>query len=126
MPSWQPNWNDVNWNYGAAHDAVNELRRAASLLDDTADRRRRAADVARQEWRGRYRQEFDHELDGMLRRSRELADQMRRKAQQIEDASRRVQQEQDHRQRERDRWNAERREEERRERERREQEQRRP
>jgi uncharacterized protein YukE len=113
MPSWQPNWNNVTWDYGAANDAVRELRRAADLLDETRDQRRRAADKARQEWRGRYRDEFDRDLDEMLRRASELAEQMRNKARQIEDASNRARDQQRFRESERARWEAERREEER-------------
>lgn len=119
MPSWQPNWNNVNWNYGAANDAVNELRRAADLLEESVSRRSRAADTARQEWRGRYRDEFDRDLDEMLRRARELADQMRNKAREIDNASQRAREEQRYRERERTRWENEKREEQRREEERR-------
>lgn len=125
MPNWQPNWNNVDWNYGAANDAVRELRRAADLLDEMAGRRRRVADKALQEWRGRYRNEFERDLAEMLRRSSELAAEMRQKAGEIENASNRVREEQRHRERERDRWHEERREEERRERERQEEERRR-
>jgi len=114
MPNWQPNWNNVNWNHGAAGDAANELRRAADLLDETAASRSRAADKARLEWRGRYRDEFDHELAEMLRRARELAEQMRNKARDIDNAGQRAREEQRRRERDRDRWEAERREEERR------------
>jgi len=115
MPSWQPNWNNVNWNHGAAGDAANELRRAADLLEETAARRKHAADTARREWRGRYRDEFDHNLDDMLRRARELAERMRHKAREIDDAGNRAREQQRHRERERERWHHEKREEERRE-----------
>lgn len=125
MPNWQPNWNNVDWNYGAANDAVRELRRAADLLDEMAGQRRRVADKALQEWRGRYRDEFERDLAEMLRRSSELAAEMRQKAGEIENASNRVREEQRYRERERDRWHEERREEERRERERQEEERRR-
>jgi len=115
MPNWQPNWNNVIWNYGAANDAANELRRSADMLEDTAGRRKRAADVARQEWRGRYRDEFDRDLASMLDRAYRLAQQMREKARQIDQASQRAEAEQTRRVRDRDRWEAERREEKRRE-----------
>jgi len=124
MPNWNPNWNNVTWNEGAARDAANELRRSADLLEETAARRLRAADVARAEWRGRYREQFDGDLTQMLRRARELAEQMRNKARAIDDATRRAKEEQRHRERERERWRAEKRDEERRERERREREKR--
>jgi uncharacterized protein YukE len=123
MPNWNPNWNNVIWDYGDANGAANELRRGANLLDETAARRKRAADVAQQEWRGRKREQFDRDLGEMLRRARELADQMRSRAQAIDDASQRVREEQRHRQRERERWYEEKKEEDRIERERRESEQ---
>lgn len=120
MPNWQPNRSDVVWDWGAANDAANELERAAGLLDELTARRRRAADAAREEWRGRYRDEFDRDLDEMLRRAAELADQMRRKAREIRGAADRARDQQNFRVSERNRWESERREEERREREERE------
>ncbi|HRN66988.1 MAG TPA: hypothetical protein PK205_04595 [Promineifilum sp.] len=120
MPNWQPNRSDVVWDWGAANDAANELERAAGLLDELTARRRRAADTAREEWRGRYRDEFDRDLDEMLRRAGELADQMRRKAREIRGAADRARDQQNFRVSERNRWESERREEERREREERE------
>ncbi len=120
MPNWQPNRSDVVWDWGAANDAANELERAAGLLDELTARRRRAADAAREEWRGRYRDEFDRDLDEMLRRAGELADQMRRKAREIRGAADRARDQQNFRVSERNRWESERREEERREREERE------
>lgn len=120
MPNWQPNRSDVVWDWGAANDAANELERAAGLLDELTARRRRVADTACEEWRGRYRDEFDRDLDEMLRRAAELADQMRRKAREIRGAADRARDQQNFRVSERNRWESERREEERREREERE------
>ena len=66
MPNWQPNWQDVHWDYAAAQGAVSALRRAADLVDQRADERARAALQAIEQWRGRYRNEFDERLDGTI------------------------------------------------------------
>lgn len=124
MPNWNPNRNPVNWNHQAAREAINELRRAAQLLEESVSRRRQAAGVAQAEWRGRFREQFDQDLERMVSEARDLAGRMRRKAQQIEDASNRAQAETDHRRREIERWEREKKEEERRERERQERERR--
>ena len=125
MPNWKPNRDKVKWDYGAASDAANELRRAAALLRDATVRRRASADVAKAEWRGRFRDQFDHDLTTMVNRALELADQMESKAREIEGASERAQAEEKRRRSEIERWEREKREEERRERERKERERRR-
>jgi len=122
MPNWKPNRDKVKWDYGAASDAANELRRAATLLRDTTTRRRASADVARAEWHGRFREQFDHDLSDMVRRALDLADRMERKAREIEGASERARAEEKRRRSEIERWEREKREEERRERERKERE----
>ena len=113
MPNWQPNWENVRWNHGAAEAAIAALRRAADMLDHTATDRARVADEAKVEWRGRYREEFDGQLAQMLRRAHELANEYRTAAGQIAGASQRAQEEQNRRERERERWRMEREAEER-------------
>ena len=122
MPNWQPNWNDVRWNWGAAAAASNALRRAAGQLDQTTDVRASVAGEAQQEWRGHHRETFDVDLRGVTVSFRSLAEEMRAAANRIDAASDRARAEQNHRERERDRW---RREKEREERERRDRERRR-
>lgn len=124
MPNWSPNRNKVKWDYGAASEAANELRRAAALLRETAARRRTAADAAKAEWRGRFRDQFDLDLSKMLSSAHDLADRMERKARDIEAASNRAHAEEKRRRDEIERWEREKREEDRRERERRERERR--
>ena len=122
MPNWQPNWNNVRWDWGAASAAASSLRRAADKLDATAQERQRAATEAQREWRGRYREEFDEQLRNMLRRATELAAEFRYMAHRIEQASQNAWAEQRHRESERRRWHSEKRKEEERERRRREEE----
>lgn len=114
MPNWQPNWNNVRWDWGAANAASAALRRSADKLDTFAHERSRVAGDAQREWRGRYRQEFDQQLQAMLNRSANLAAEMRHAAGRIDQASSRAWEEQRHRERERERWHREKREEERR------------
>ncbi len=125
MPNWQPNWNDVRWDWGAASAAASSLRRAADKIEALTAQRQRAAAEAQREWRGRYREEFDEQLRTMLRRAQELAAEFRYMAHRIEQASQNAWAEQRRREAERRRWYQEKREEEERERRRREEERRR-
>jgi uncharacterized protein YukE len=112
MPNWQPNWQDVRWNYGAADAAASALRRIADMLDETASKRADLAREAQAEWRGQFREVFDQELERLLRRAGELAHECREAANRIAQASQRARDEQAHRERERARWWREKREEE--------------
>ena len=67
MPNWQPNWEDVRWNYAAADRAAAELDHAAGELEPTSDARRQVADASAAEWRGTYRRRFDQQLTETLR-----------------------------------------------------------
>jgi uncharacterized protein YukE len=113
MPNWQPNWENVRWNHGAAEAAIAALRRAADMLDHTTADRARVADEAKIEWLGRYREEFDGQLAQILRRAHELANECRTTASQIASASQRAHEEQNRRERERERWRMEKEAEER-------------
>jgi len=113
MPNWQPNWEDVRWNHGAARDATSALRHVADLLDRTAAERARVAQDATEQWCGRYREEFGEHLERMLTRARELARECRDASGAIAQASQRASEEQMRRERERERWRAEKEDEER-------------
>jgi hypothetical protein len=116
MPNWQPNWDNVRWDWGAADNARAALCRAADRLDETNGQRVRRAAEAQAEWRGRYRDKFDGDLAGMVARSNGLAAQFRDAAGRIAQASQRAWEERRHRENERARWQREKEEEERRER----------
>lgn len=107
MPNWQPNWRDVEWDHHAADEAVQSLRRTATLLEETAAQRRQRADEAMAEWRGRHRDNFEGQLSRMLQKAAELAGELRAKADEIARASDRAREEQAHRERERERWRRE-------------------
>ncbi len=102
-----PNWNDVRWNSEVARQAEWALRDKARLLDETITHRVEMADRARLEWRGRYRDEFDQKLNGMVSRGRQLANEMRAKADEIRRATTRAEAEQRRREEERRRWERE-------------------
>jgi len=113
VPDWQPNWQDVRWDHGAAQDAASALRHAADLLDQTANQRGGVAREATEQWRGRYREEFDDHLEQMLRRARDLAREYRDAANRIARADQAAYEEQKRRERERERWRLEKEAEER-------------
>jgi uncharacterized protein YukE len=117
MPNWQPNWNDVRWNWGAADTAASALRHAAGVLDATADERAGVARDAQAEWRGLFRDRFDRELAEILNRGHALADDCRAAADRVASASKRAADEQRHRERGRERWRREKEDEDRRRRE---------
>jgi len=117
MPTWQPNSQNVRWDWGAADAAVAALRAAADKIEATLAERLRCAAEAQREWRGRYREEFDVELERIKVRARELAAEYRAAADRIRSASQRAYEEQRHREHERERWRREKEDEERRERE---------
>lgn len=119
MPNWQPNWNNVRWDWGASDAASLALRRAADQLDQSTSERQRLAAQAQVEWRGRYRDEFDSDLARILAQGRNLATELRQAADRIQSAANRAHDEQRHREAERRRWHREREDEERRERARR-------
>ncbi|MBC8446217.1 MAG: hypothetical protein H8D78_00565 [Chloroflexi bacterium] len=118
MPNWQPNWNNVVWDWGAADWAIHALRHAAERLGTTAHDRRHAAEPAQRQWRGCYREQFDQQLAGMVCEERRLADECRDAAGRVARASQMARDEQNRREADRRRWWEEKREEERRKRER--------
>lgn len=107
MPNWQPNWENVQWDHGAAEAAIAALRRAADLVDQTTGDRERVANEARAEWRGRYREQFDEQFGQMTNQARQLTGEYRNVANQIARASQWAHEEQMRRERERERWRLE-------------------
>ncbi len=107
MPNWEPNWQDVRWDHGAAEEAMAALRRTADLLDQMAQERARVAREATAEWRGRYREEFDAHFEQMQRRARELAEECRHAASRIAWADHQAYVEQKRREWDRERWRRE-------------------
>ena len=107
MPNWQPNWQDVRWDWGAADRAATELERAAEDLDRTSAARSQAAERATADWLGAYRNQFDAQLSATLGTAWHLAMTFREAAARIRQASLRAREEQASRERARQRWHQE-------------------
>lgn len=113
MPNWSPDWNNVKWDHGAAVSAARALDEAANQLEEATWRRRQLAEVACEDWRGRYRNEFDADLEGIVHRANQMVSEFRAKANEIRGADQRARDEQNHREEERRRWKREKEEEDR-------------
>jgi uncharacterized protein YukE len=107
VPGWQPNWEDVRWDYAAADRAASELERAADTLDQTSSARGQASERAIAQWRGAYRARFDAQLQDTLGSAWQIAGSYRDSAARIRQASARARDEQASRERARDRWRRE-------------------
>jgi hypothetical protein len=112
VPSWQPNWEDVRWDYAAADRAAFELERAADALDRTSSARGQVAERATAQWRGAFRTRFDQQLIDTLGSAWQLAGTYREAAARIRQASQRAREEQARRERDRERWRQEKAQEE--------------
>lgn len=103
-PPWNPNWDEVEFDHGAILRAADECDRLASVLDDSADGRARAAAVAGEEWRGPHRDRFDATARRLLGRNADLAMALRRLAARLRDQSEDARAEQAHREAARAEW----------------------
>jgi hypothetical protein len=107
VPNWQPNWEDVRWNWAAADAAAAELDRNADQLESNAGVWQQAAAAAALEWRGTFRSRFDSEGTDILRDAWYQAAEFRAEAASIRRASQMAREEQARRERDRARWRAE-------------------
>jgi len=107
VPNWQPNWQDVRWDFAAAERAASELDRAADQLDRTSAVRRQASERATAQWFGVYRAQFDVLVAGTLSTAHFLAGAFRDAALRIRRASVQAWDEQQRRIADRNRWRAE-------------------
>ena len=107
MPGWQPNWTDVRFDHGAAAQAIVELEATARVLVETGGDLARSADIAQQEWRGRYRQRFDDERAALERERESLIGGLRADADRIRQAAEAATYEQRRREDDRGRWRTE-------------------
>lgn len=104
MPNWQPNWNDVQWDFNAANNAIKHLEKTAAELQYLALRRTTAAESATLFWYGGYRRQFDTYLNEMLLRSNALIGKLKNSAEQIRQANAAAEAEQKQREYERSLW----------------------
>ena len=112
MPNWQPDWTDVQFDHGAAHEYAAACRRASATVRQVADERRYLATEAIVDWEGPNRDRFDADLVRWNFEASTVADRLIHTANSVEahaDAARR---EQAQRELHRSRWWAESRAEE--------------
>ncbi len=74
MVAWQPNWNDVDFDFYGAEDGIDRARRCRRVLEDRDHVVALPLNEARREWRGTKRVAFDEEEDRLTRRTHALID----------------------------------------------------
>lgn len=77
MPNWQPIWEDVSFDYVAAEDAIAECQSCARYLDERSLVLGPSIQSAREQWRGRFRDEFDDEIADLEREASAAAADLR-------------------------------------------------
>lgn len=109
MPTWQPNWEDVDFDYEAAWAAIAECHSAAGALDTGFTGFAAAVSALETDgaWVGAYRLDFDDARAIVATDAGATADELRTLAGAIEDAIYEAASEQAHRERERERWHEE-------------------
>lgn len=107
MPSWQPNWDNVIFDYAAAEDAALECDSCARFIEDRHAVLDPAIEEARREWRGAHRERFDEDLLMLDREADLLAADLRLTAARIRASAEAARLEQRSRELAREQWNAE-------------------
>jgi hypothetical protein len=77
MPAWQPNWNDVTFDFAAAEAAIVECRLAREVLQTRDTVLSGPLAQAREQWRGAKRIEFDETEAALGRDVDRLIDELR-------------------------------------------------
>ena len=111
MPSWEPNWENVGWNWATSDASREGLLRMANWLEDAACERERQARELLACWEGGRGRAFDERSKGAVGELRALAERCRHGARSIDRAAAAAREEQARRESERVRWYAERAEE---------------
>lgn len=60
-PNWQPDWDDVRFDHGAASEAVAECRQAINTLNSVGHAHARAAMDAQSDWSGSASDRFSEQ-----------------------------------------------------------------
>ncbi len=102
----QPKWQDVQSSAGRAMDAIDRCRSVAAALRHANDRRNSLAAMAREEWRGRFREEFDADVPALTGATSALAGVLDTLAAAVEAAAGAARQEQAWREEQRRSWAA--------------------
>jgi hypothetical protein len=107
VPSWQPNWTDVQFDYQGAHTAIADCYGCIAFMESRAHSLVPIRAQATREWRGRYREEFDAESSRLDRIAVDVIGQLRAAAQGIQVEIDAAEAEQRFRVAERARWESE-------------------
>ncbi len=94
MSELRANEADVRFDFEAADRLAARLRTAAAELENQIGWRGALAGAARQEWRGRYAEQFDDRMRLCLDDARALAQSMRNGAAMVDDLARQARDEQ--------------------------------
>lgn len=81
MPSWQPNWTDVEFDHAAAERAVGACKSAATTIESTLNAQVRCLPSTIQDWSGKARDDFivgESEIRRLRVQVREDLDQLAR------------------------------------------------
>lgn len=107
MPSWQPNWEDVRFDYPGAEQAAADCDGCAQFLAGRHAALRPPIDAARAQWRGLNRERFDDEATAIDHHAEGLADELRMTAARIRAQADEARAEQHRRMLDREHWFAE-------------------
>jgi hypothetical protein len=77
MPNWQPNWTDVQFDYPDAYETISICCGCIAFLEGRDQVLGPARERAKNEWRGRYREEFDRETSYLERVAGDVVEQLR-------------------------------------------------
>ncbi len=104
MPTWQPNWEDVTYNYGEAREAIAACHRALSLLAERGFALAQPRANALEQWEGGKRVDFDAAWDALERRAQTVGDELRATIDRVQGEIDAADLDQRGRESERDRW----------------------
>ena len=104
MPSWQPNWEDVRFDYAGAEEAAQDCDECAQFISGRHAVLGPPLAEARIEWRGAHRQRFDDETAALDRDADLLTDELRMTAARIRADAEEARIEQHRRALDRERW----------------------
>ena len=107
MPSWQPYWSDVVFDYGAAEAAASGLDRAAAQVRESYDSSSREDQRRSREWMGGHRRSFERDFGGCTESASGDIDAFRFDAARIRNAAAAARYEQWHREQSREQWRRE-------------------
>jgi uncharacterized protein YukE len=107
VPTWSPDWSDVQFDHHAARSYAEACRRTGNELTRIRTQRDGLARSAIIGWEGSARERFDAEIAGWDRQAEALSSQLIATASHVEAASAEARQAQARREELRQRWTAE-------------------